>query len=254
MEADAATLPGAAFAAWRAEMAAELRALATLHAAEVDGEVLRRLNEANYPGESVLPIDDDAAREAVELMRHAVTELRDATDQQIDELAADYAAIYLTGALHLSPNESAWLDEEHLERQQPMFEVRAWYQRFGVQAADWRRRSEDNLSLQLAFIATLLELPDEEAAMREAAAFMDLHLLRWLGKFGGGVAQRCATPFYGALALYTVWVVDALRALIAELTGIARDDTAAAQASRPTRQDEAAVQPLRYVPGLAPSW
>lgn len=255
MERDAARTPGAAFAAWRAEVATELRTLAALHAAEVDAEVLRRLGEADYPAQSVLPIDDDGSRRAVDLMCRTVSGLRDATSQQIDELAVDYAAIYLTGALHLSPNESAWLDQDHLERQQPMFEVRSWYQRHGVRAADWRCRSEDNLSLQLSFIAMLLELQDERAAISESAAFMDQHLLRWLGDFGSGVALRCSTKFYAALALYTCSALSALRAVVGELGGIPRIEIPASGSTRPAgQQNDAAVQPMRYFPGAAPSW
>ncbi len=253
MESEAATAAGAGFAAWRSEMAGELRTLAALHAGEVDADVLRRLSEADYPAESVLPVDDDGTRQAVDLMRQAVAELRNATDSDTDELAVDYAAIYLTGALHLSPNESAWLDEDHLERQQPMFDVRAWYERYGLRAADWRCRPEDNLSLQLIFIATLLDLPDQQAAMDEAATFMDQHLLRWLDDFSSGVAVRCSTRFYGALALYTGSMMRTLRAVIAELGGIARVEIPPADAARPARHDPT-VHPLQYVPGVAPSW
>lgn len=253
MANDAGLTSGAGFAAWRSEMAGELRTLAALHAGEIDAEVLRRLCETDYPAESVLPVDDDGTRQAVDLMCRAVAELRDATTEVTDELAVDYAAIYLTGALHLSPNESAWLDEDHLERQQPMFEVRAWYERYGLRAADWRCRPEDNLSLQLIFIATLLELPDEQAAMNEVATFMDQHLLRWLDGFCGGVAARCSTKFYGALALYTGSMMRTLRAVIGELGGIARVEIPPVDAARPARHDPT-LQPLQFVPGVAPSW
>ena len=255
MELDTDRGAGASFAAWRAEMAKELRTLAALHAAEVDADVIRRLGEANYPAESVLPIDDDGSRRAVDLMCGAVSELRDATSKEIDELAVDYAAIYLTGALHLSPNESAWLDEDHLERQQPMFEVRAWYEQYGVRAADWRCRPEDNLSLQLSFIATLLELQDVKAAMSEAASFMDQHLLRWLGDFSSGVALRCSTKFYAALALYTSSLTRALRDVVGELGGIPRREIPLSADAQPVRDENAAAaRPLRYFPGVAPSW
>lgn len=254
MEPDAAKASSAAgFATWRAVMATELRTLAALHCAELDSDVLERLGLASYPAQSVLPVDDDGTRQAVELMRRAVADLRDATGDQIDELAADFAAIYLTGALHLSPNESAWLDEDHLERQQPMFEVRAWYRRFGLRAADWRCRPEDNLTLQLSFIAALLDLPDERAAMSEAASFMDQHLLLWLDDFCGGVAQRCSTQFYAALALYTGSVMGTLRGVLEEIGDLPRAG-AFKTVARTAASSDAAAEPLRYMPGVAPSW
>lgn len=243
------------FAAWRAEVACELRALAALHAAEVDADVLRRLGAADYPAESVLPIDDDDARAAVGLMRETIVDLQGAGADRLDELAADYAAIYLTGALHVSPNESAWLDEDHLERQQPMFEVRAWYDRYGLVAANWRCRSEDNLALELMFIATLLELADDRAATSEAAGFMDQHLLRWLGDFASGVATRCATRFYGALAVYTHAMILALRGVLGEIGGIPVQLPAQAPRGGPDAGDAGTrAMPLRYYPGVAPSW
>lgn len=51
----------------------------------------------------------------------------------VDELAADYAAIYLTHALRASPHESVWRDDDHLMLQGPTFAVRAFYRRHGVQ-------------------------------------------------------------------------------------------------------------------------
>ncbi len=242
------------FAAWRSEVARELRTLAMLHAAELDAAAFAGLIEADYPAESVLPIDNDDSRAAVALMRDAVSGLRDADAPAFDELAADYAAIYLTGALHVSPNESAWLDEDHLERQQPMFQVRDWYERFGLAAANWRCRSEDNLALELSFVARLLELDDEQAATHETARFMDQHLLRWLGDFAGNVAARCATRFYGTLAIYTLHQVTALRTVLGEIGGIPETILPAEKKAPPANPASAQAVPLRYYPGLAPTW
>ena len=46
-------------------------------------------------------------------------------DGERDELAADFAAIYLTHGLSASPYESVWLDEEGLAMQGPMFQTLA---------------------------------------------------------------------------------------------------------------------------------
>jgi TorA maturation chaperone TorD len=242
------------FAAWRSEVARELRTLAMLHAAELDAAAAAGLCEADYPAESVLPIDNDDGRTAVALMRDAVSELRDADVRAFDELAADYAAIYLTGALHVSPNESAWLDEDHLERQQPMFQVRDWYERYGLAAANWRCRSEDNLALELSFVASLLELDDERAATLETARFMDQHLLRWMGDFASNVAARCATRFYGTLAIFTLHQLRALRAVLGEIGGIAEPAPPTGKKAPPEDPASAQAMPLRYFPGSAPSW
>jgi len=47
----------------------------------------------------------------------------DLPPQAIDEPAADYAAISLNNSLGASPQESGWVDDEHLACQRPIFEL-----------------------------------------------------------------------------------------------------------------------------------
>jgi len=102
----------------------------------------------------------------------------------LDDLAADYADIYLNYGLRAAPNESIWLDEDNLAMQAPMFEVRALYQRHGLQVPNWRQRADDHLVHELQFLAHLLE-PQTGDTLGEAAAFLDEHLLLWLPDFCG---------------------------------------------------------------------
>jgi TorA maturation chaperone TorD len=64
--------------------------------------------------------------------------------------------------------------------------------------------------MQLLFIAHLLthEVPH---APKDAAAFIDHHILRWIEPFSARVAQRCNTQFYAGLALVTAVVLKRLR-------------------------------------------
>jgi putative dimethyl sulfoxide reductase chaperone len=73
----------------------------------------------------------------------------DLSPRTINELAADYAAIYLNNSLGAWPCESVWLDDDHLACQQPMFELRKIYAAAGFKVADWRNRFDDHLVLQL---------------------------------------------------------------------------------------------------------
>ena len=78
------------------------------------------------------------------------------TDQTLDILAAEYADIYLNNSLQAFPCESVWLDQEGLTMQEPMFQVREWYGRFGLQVEDWRKRTDDHLVNQLRFAAHMI--------------------------------------------------------------------------------------------------
>jgi TorA maturation chaperone TorD len=141
-------------------------------------------------------------------------------DEVLEELACDYAGIYLTHQCGVSPCESPWLDEDHLERQQPMFDVRDWYHHHGMQAKDWRKRPDDHLATQLVFVAHLMRSP--QVPLSEAAHFLDEHLLKWLGSFAQKVAPRCATPFYAGLTMLSAAYLEELRDMIEALTGLDR--------------------------------
>ncbi len=94
------------------------------------------------------------------------------SEANLDDLAADFAAIYLTHGYRVSPNESVWRDEEGLERQGPMFSVRAWYKHHNLQTPDWRIRADDHLVNELQFLAMLSQRAADFDQLREAARFL----------------------------------------------------------------------------------
>jgi TorA maturation chaperone TorD len=172
----------------------------------------------------------------------------------LDELAVDYADIYLTYRLRAAPTESVWRDEENLERQRPMFEVRAAYRLRRLKVQDWHKRPDDHLVTQLHYIAHLIGECRDERALREAARFLDGHLLKWIDSFAARVAQRCRTPFYAALSLLTAGYLNELRDLLADLVGIPRPtgDELAKKEVDP-EFEELKVMPAN-TPAVGPSW
>jgi putative dimethyl sulfoxide reductase chaperone len=240
-------------AEFRAAVALDLDILALLHNAELDDKVIERMAEAGFPGEMGLTLESTAAREALELTRRAFSALeRPLSPAASDELAADYAAIYLTYAYQASPCESVWLDQENLGMQAPMFQVRDFYRLFDRAAENWRMRSDDHICLELQFLAALLRDAHPQA-LPEAARFLDEHLLRWLPLFARRVAARCATPLYAGVARLTEAYCEELRDLLAELLGEPRPSPEEVEARMKPRP-VAGVQPLSYMPGVAPSW
>jgi TorA maturation chaperone TorD len=238
-------------------LAEDFAGLALLHDAELDATLIAGLRQAGFPGSmSVLPCDD-LARVGISAMASALAMLPAVPDAAcLDELAADYAAIYLTAAYGASPSESYWLSDDHLVCQDAMFELRELYRTHGLVAPDWRRRPDDHLVYQLQFLARRLESVAGDDDWRALAGFLDFHLLRWLPDFSRRVSERCDTAFYGALMLLTDAWCRQLRELIANHLGEARptaEEIAATLASRRVVQVEAV--PLQYFPGGAgPSW
>jgi TorA maturation chaperone TorD len=190
-------------------------------------------------------------------MRNAVAYLPPADDAAaLDALAADYADIYLTYKLRVSPCESVWLDEDGLIMQEPMFQIREWYKKYGLAAQNWRERTDDHLVLQLHFVSHLIGSGAGTAQLAEAARFLDEHLLRWIHPFAERVASRSATPFYAGLAALTAMYVEELRELLAELLGEPRPTAEEIEQRMSPAQAEGEFQdiPIVSVPATTPSW
>lgn len=188
-------------------MAAEdLRALAWLHEVERAPAVLIELHRSGFPQTlCLLPSDHEAvAHMAVTLAALSDTTQDDAT-RCTNDLAADYAGIYLTHAMRAAPYESVWRDEDQLMMQAPTFAVREFYTRHGVVVQNWRHQPDDHLSHELRFLALLLERGER----REAARFVRMHVMVWLPLFTEKVAQRAQTRFYADLATLTLACVQA---------------------------------------------
>lgn len=212
---------------WPELVSQDLAALTWLHQQERSCAVLRACAAGGFPHLLTLPGRDSPAvqamAQALEQLpagaaaagcgagqpaapddRSPVTPLAEACDR---DLAADYAAIYLTHHLRAAPQESVWLDEDHLILQGPTFEVRDFYRRHGVRVTQWRVMPDDHLCHELNFVAILMA----RSELQEAAEFMHLHLMRWLPLFCERVAQRSATRLYAALASLTLAYCQALQ-------------------------------------------
>lgn len=239
---------------FRAAVAADLGLLAHLHDRELTQESAASLRNGPFAELLALALPSTAAVDAFALLDQGIAELPLGGDpSQLDRWAADYADIYLHHGARASPCESVWLDEDGLAMQEPMFQVRDWYRRYGLQVADWRMRTDDHLVCQLQFLGTLFEHP-QESALHDAATFLDEHTLRWLGQFAGRVSSRCATPFYAGLALLTALYLDEVRGVLERLLEYPRPTAEALEERLRGRAPPPVSCEVPFVPGAAPSW
>jgi len=187
-------------------MAAEdMRALAWLHEIERAPAGLVELHRSGFPQTlSLLPPAHDAVTQMAATLAVMADTTQEAAARCTDDLAADYAGIYLTHAMRASPYESVWRDEDQLMMQAPTFAVREFYTRHGVVVQNWRHQPDDHLSHELRFVALLLERGER----REAARFLRTHLLVWLPLFAEKVELRAETRFYADLATLTLACVQ----------------------------------------------
>ena len=237
----------------RNSVADDLRVLAVLHDREAGLDLIAYLCDTDFPAAMHLANTSDRFGEGATLLAESLAAMGDAPEAWVlDELAADYAAIYLNHRYRASPCESVWLDLEGLALQDATFQIRSWYQRFGLAVKNWRTRSDDHLVAQLHFLEILLRRCDG-VDIAEIARFMDEHLLRWLPRFASRVAERCATQFYAGAALLTASYCEDVRDLLAEINGEARP-TAEEIEERMKPKAEVKAVPLVFHPGMKPSW
>ena len=211
-------------------IAEDAESLAALHDRELTADMIAALREADFPAcLGLMPAD-------------------------LDALAAEYAAIYLTGAYGASPHESVWTDDDHLTCQAAMFQWRDIHAAAGLATPDWRQRPDDHLVLQLLHLAQAARRAATADSWRRLAALLDEHTLRWLPEFAARVAARSESPFYAGLAVLTAAWVNGVRDLMATQLDEPRPTREEIEARlRPT--PGATEQPVAFMPGAhGPSW
>ncbi|QJD16596.1 TorD/DmsD family molecular chaperone [Paracoccus sanguinis] len=221
-----------------------------LHDREPDAALVRGLKEAEAPALFAAILAGEDGQTAAAALAEALDALPDdSTEADMDLVAAAWAEVHITHGLRASPNGSVWMTVESLERQEPMFAVRDWYEHYGLSTPDWRRRSDDNIVHELQFVQHLLGQGTQVAAV-DAGRFMDLHVLPWVPEWGRRVAARAAEPLVAASGLLTATYLEGLRELIAQVSGVRRGPVAPLPQAQAVTPDE----PERFIPGVAESW
>lgn len=233
----------------RVALADDLDQLIRLHDRELDAATVDALRAADFPGGLALLPDEASGRAAAAALRAAL-----AAPEGLDDLAADYAGIYLNNQFGTSPYESVWLSDDHLACAAPMFELRGIYAAAGWRAAD-RRRFDDHFVFQLGYLRVRLDDPAVDAGA--LADFIDEHVGYWFPDFARRVAALCGTAFYAALAALTAAWIIRCRQLLGTVGNRPPADPAAiaARIDAKLARDKAEAVPLRFMPGAqGPGW
>lgn len=238
-----------------AAIGADLALLARLHDREVDGGLIATLRSTPVADWFALRIADQDLEKASMLLNQAFALAPEPlTAEALDEMAAEYAAIYLNHTYRVSPYESFWLTEDGLERQEPMFLVRNCFARFGFSAPNWRLRADDHIAHELAFLSQVASKLGDPDTAQIVAQFMREHPLVWIPQFAGRVARRSQSLFYAGVALLTETYLRALSDVLARCHGL--DMTLIEPQKSPvlTGGPTCADPSPRYTPGPGPGW
>lgn len=243
----------------RQALADDLSALIRLHDRELDATCIIALKDVGFP--LCLSLQPDTSDEEAQAAFSELAAATHALDESIstDDLAADYAALYLNNRFNTSACESVWLDEDHLVCQQPMFELRQHYELAGLAVADWRKRADDHFVVQLHFL--LHQLTHPGADLSQLAGFMDEHIGYWFAGWADRVRQFATTDFYAGLASLTHLWLTQFRAILADHYDqpVPSHEEMTQKIRRKLGQDKkaeaACAASMQFMPGSAgPSW
>lgn len=174
----------------------ELRAgfyslLSRLYRREADGALLKALEAADFP------------RDCSGDMAQGYAWLKAGLGEESDELAADYARVFLAAGIaqgtEAAPYESVYTSTKHLVMQEAWEQVKEIYAARGLCAAGPEGLYEDHIACELAYMALLCR----EGTQADQRAFLEEHLLNWAPAFCADVEAKAATDFYRGTARLT---------------------------------------------------
>jgi TorA maturation chaperone TorD len=169
------------------------------------------------------PVLAEWPMEADEETVRGLQALQAGTNTPLEVLLVDHRNLF-EGPDHVlaCPYESVYLSDEHLTFEEQTLNVRAFYNRFGVEAPFVGKEPDDHIGLELSFISHLCLLgldaiggsdTDAETAMIASIAdFLDQHLLRWVDGCLDRVVAHATTDFYRGLGHLTRGTVRQLQA------------------------------------------
>ena len=144
------------------------------------------------------------------------------------QLAVEYARVFLAAGVHSSdtasavPYESVFTGEEHAVMGDSRDAVVRWFLEDGFQVNPDLHEPEDHLAFELEYVASmnakasaLLASGDGAAARRcvkRQAAFIDKHLLNWIGSLATAAKASAKTAFYTGMLHVATGALEQARA------------------------------------------
>lgn len=127
-------------------------------------------------------------------------------DEALQSVQTEYLALFLGACEPLAPPwESLYRTPEKLLFGPPAGQVRAFMERFGVEAVEKYRMPEDHIGLELMLLAAASEASarqdggDWQESARLQAEFIAAHPLGWIGDLERDAAAHATAGFYAAV-------------------------------------------------------
>lgn len=195
---------------------------------ELPAEAIEALREQDWPRDTGNETLDRGYGQVRRFFSFASTDTR-------TQLAVEYARIFLAAGVFSQdtatavPYESVFTSEGHLMMQESRDDVVRRYAADGFTVNPQLHEPEDHLAFELEYLAHMstralvaLEQDDLDtlrANLERQRAFVDAHLLNWIGNLHDVAAGYAKTTFYTGMLLIAQGALEQSRALLDEVLG-----------------------------------
>lgn len=197
------------------------RFLSRLYLLEVDGPLLAKLRVMDFPTDCGNTELDEGYR----MLEKALAAL---SNGDLDELAADYARVFLAAGVAEGggafPYESVYTSRSRSVRADARGQVAAAYRAEGVTLVEEMPGvPEDHIAVELDFMASLCgSALIEPEYLEKQIFFAKDHILNWVPRFAQDVGKYAGTDFYRALGKITAGFLQMEGQYLNEVKGALR--------------------------------
>lgn len=188
---------------------------------EIDENYVRIL-ASEHAREEMRLVDSDVTERIVEVFDSLVKEL--SKPGMVDVARREYVRILVgPGTLRANPWETVQLSGKRSLFQPGVLEVRDAYRAAGFLPVRVREVPDDFIGVELDFLAKLAEKafdefeaddPSWRNTLAQSRAFLDKHLLKWVGLFADAVAAEYGDVLYARFSRLSALIADRDRELL----------------------------------------
>ncbi|MEL1133660.1 molecular chaperone TorD family protein [Desulfitobacterium sp. THU1] len=209
------------------------RLLQRIFGGEPQAEILRVATDSHTQEALQLLLQDDEHLfdKHFEVLSEVARAMEIDPEQTIDKLRSEYTYLFIgPNSLPAPPWESVYLTKERVLFQESTLNVRRAYLKYNFLPSNYPHEADDHIGLEMDFMAHLSQLAQEHFEKRsikdfitvveDQKAFLQEHLLLWIGDFAEDIQKSKTHNFYPPMADLTKQVLKIDAQLLDELLGL----------------------------------
>ena len=153
----------------------------------------------------------------------------------LDALKSEYTYLLIgPNKLPAPPWESVYITKERLILQESTMRVRRAYLKYQLLPAEYPHVADDHIAMELDFMARLAQMSQKsldegdmeklETLLADQSAFLDEHLLKWVGAFAEEIQGAKTRHLYPQMVLLTERFLRNDRNLLDELKSVIEEE------------------------------